>query len=94
MKVIKIDVKGVPVAKGRPRGGKNGYYTPSKTKEYEALVRKSYERVAKGVRFQKPTAIGAIIYIKSPIPKSDTKKIKELKANNKMYNIKRGDVDN
>lgn len=39
---IKFEVKGTPVAKGRPRLGKNGTYTPQKTKDYEELVKLSF----------------------------------------------------
>ena len=94
MEVIRIDVKGEPVAKGRPRGGKNGYYTPQKTKAYEDLVKQAYERDAGNIKFQKPAAVGVVIGVYCPIPKSDSKALKGLKAANKIYNTKKGDVDN
>ena len=37
MKQLTID--GVPVAKGRPRLGRYGTYTPKKTQEYEEYVK-------------------------------------------------------
>lgn len=39
---MKFEVIGTPVAKGRPRLGKFGTYTPSKTINYENLVKISY----------------------------------------------------
>lgn len=39
---IKFEVKGTPVAKGRPRLGKYGTYTPQKTKNYEELIKLSF----------------------------------------------------
>lgn len=45
--ITSFTIEGQPVAKGRPRKGKNGFYTPDKTKDYEVLVQESY-MIAKG----------------------------------------------
>lgn len=39
---IKFEVKGTPVAKGRPRLGKFRTYTPQKTKNFEELIKLSF----------------------------------------------------
>ena len=41
-KEIRFTVYGEPIAKGRPRMGKWGAYTPEKTVRYEELVKFSY----------------------------------------------------
>lgn len=41
--MIKFEIKGTPVAKGRPRLGKFGTYTPEKTKNYEELVKYTFK---------------------------------------------------
>ena len=37
-----MEIKTKPVAKERPRKGKNGFYTPRKTKKFEELIKSEY----------------------------------------------------
>ena len=66
---ITFIIPGPPVPKARPRVGRNGAYTPKRTKEYEAKVRalalvarqKAKQRVWTG-----PVAVEATFYIETP----------------------------
>jgi len=40
-----FDLPFKPKAKGRPRGGKNGFYTDKATREYEELIAKTYKEL-------------------------------------------------
>ena len=89
---MKITIPGIPIAKGRPRVGKFGIYTPTKTVNYENLVQFCYMDQAEGIKLSGP--LGMYIALYFPIPKSYTKKqIEFIKAQSMVY-TKKPDLDN
>lgn len=86
-------VPGPPVAKGRPRVGKFGTYTPEKTVNYENLVQFSYLQKYKNAEpMEGYLKIEMIFFM--PIPKSTSKKRKELMLQRKILPDKKPDYDN
>lgn len=88
-----IEVSGTPVAKPRPRGfktksGNIGFYTPTKAKDFEYLIRKRAEEV-----FDKPLdgAVSLSIHFYLPRPKRLYWKTKPMPA---IPHTTRSDVDN
>lgn len=91
MKQLTID--GVPVAKGRPRLGRYGTYTPKKTQEYEKYVKMCW--VAKYGSIQpseQPLEMNIVFYM--PIPKSYSKKQRAEILNGRLKHTKKPDIDN
>lgn len=91
MKQLTID--GVPVAKGRPRLGRYGTYTPKKTQEYEEYVKMCW--VAKYGSIQpaeQPLEMNIVFYM--PIPKSYSKKQRAEILNGRLKPTKKPDIDN
>ena len=89
----KITIPGTPVAKGRPRLGRYGTYTPKKTQEYEEYIKACW--IAKFGRIcptDKPLAVKVIFYM--PIPKSANKKQKTEMAEGRIQHTKKPDTDN
>lgn len=84
-------ILGTPVAKGRPRLGKYGTYTPEKTVEYENLVRTIYQ--AEG-HPKHEGYIGLVVRAYMPIPKSTSKKKRALMLEGEIRPAKRPDWDN
>lgn len=90
-------VPGVPVAKGRPRvtirGGRPRAYTPEKTEKYENLVRLAF-------REEFPDAepasgpISMVIRAYFPVPKSYSKKKKQLAVVGLLHKTTTPDLDN
>lgn len=94
--MVIFSIPGEPVGKARARTVRNGSksisYTPEKTKEYERLVRFCYMK-ARGKYFEdKP--IRAIITAYYHIPKSDSKKQRELKLQDEVLPCIKPDCDN
>ena len=92
--MIKFEILGQPVAKQRPRVTRSGIaYTPSKTVNYEAVVRLTYQSIYP----QRKPFLGLIeanITAVFPIPKSyPKKKTAELLAGCNNY-AKKPDCDN
>lgn len=87
-------VPGKPTGKGRPRVTKGGHvYTPAQTREYEEYVRScAPQGIIRESQKDKPIAI--TIVATYPIPKSTTKKNKELMLNNNIRPTKKPDIDN
>ncbi|MBU5424983.1 RusA family crossover junction endodeoxyribonuclease [Tissierella pigra] len=86
-------VPGPPVAKGRPRLGKYTTYTPEKTVNYENLVQFSYLQKYKNTEpMEGYLKIEMIFFM--PIPKSTSKKRKELMLQRKILPDKKPDYDN
>ena len=88
----KFEILGKPIGKGRPRLGKWGTYTPTKTANYETLVKYTFANLFPNT---KPTdkPIKANITAVFTIPKSYSKKqIAEIQ--NKPVYIKKPDCDN
>lgn len=90
-------VMGTPKAKGRPKFSHAGKfakaYTPKETVDYENLVRLEYERQCEGLFFAEEP-LRAYVKAYFPIPKSTSKKKKEMMQNGKIYHTKKPDGDN
>lgn len=86
-------VPGPPVAKGRPRVGKFGTYTPEKTVNYENLVQFSYIEQYKDKELLEED-LSVIINFYFPIPKSTSKKNRELMLKGEIRHNKKPDIDN
>lgn len=69
-------VEGTPVGKGRPKFARRGTfvttYTPTKTRDYEDLIRDAAKQ-AMGSNEPLKTPVAAYIYITVPIPQSYSK---------------------
>ena len=95
---VKFEVLGVPVGKGRPKFSTvNGHavaYTPSKTANYETLVRLSYQQHIGAFMFDKDKPLRAIIRAFFPIPKSASKKKREQMRDLRILHTKKPDADN
>ena len=89
---MKITIPGIPIAKGRPRVGKFGTYTPTKTVNYENLVQFCYMDQAEGIKLAGPLGMHIALYF--PIPKSYSKKQVELIKAQGMAYTKKPDLDN
>jgi Holliday junction resolvase RusA-like endonuclease len=89
---MQITIPGIPVAKGRPRLGKYGTYTPTKTINYENLVQYCYMDQAEGIKLDGPLMMEIRFYF--PIPKSYSKKQIELLKVQDMAHMKKPDLDN
>lgn len=93
---LEFEVIGKPVAKGRPRKGKWGVYTPKKTKDFEELVKASYfqkynlhdKLVADDLRI-----VVKAIFEPTKAEKSNKKKYVSM-VENKTYYHKKPDGDN
>lgn len=74
---VTFQVEGTPVGKGRPKFARRGNfvstYTPTKTRDYEDLI-KAAARQAMGSSDPLKTPVAAYIYITVPIPQSYPKK--------------------
>lgn len=91
MKQLTID--GVPVAKGRPRLGRYGTYTPKKTQEYEEYVKACWVAKYGGIQpSEQPLEIDIVFYM--PIPKSYSKKQKAEILSGRLKHTKKPDIDN
>lgn len=89
---MKIIIPGIPIAKGRPRLGKHGTYTPTKTVNYENLVQFCYMDQAEGIKLDGPLMM--VIDLFFPIPKSYSKKrVEAIKEMEEMH-TKKPDIDN
>ncbi|WP_353096194.1 RusA family crossover junction endodeoxyribonuclease [Tissierella praeacuta] len=86
-------VPGPPVAKGRPRLGKYTTYTPTKTVNYENLVQFSYIEQYKDADLLGGD-LSVTINFYFPIPKSTSKKNRELMLKGEIRHNKRPDIDN
>jgi Holliday junction resolvase RusA-like endonuclease len=93
--IYEFEVPGKITGKGRPRVNTNTgvAYTPTKTKEYEELVKQyfwiKYPRVN---RIEGRTSVKIIAYF--GIPKNTSKKDKENMLNNAISPTKKPDIDN
>lgn len=92
--MIKFEILGQPIAKQRPRVTRQGIaYTPSKTVNYEAVVKYTYQSLY-GHLEPSTKLIEAYITAIFPIPKSySKKKTAELLAGHNNYD-KKPDCDN
>jgi Holliday junction resolvase RusA-like endonuclease len=90
--MIKLVIPGEPVAKGRPRVTKWGTYTPEKTKNYETLVKELFFIEHGQPLLEGPLSMRVQAYF--TIPKSTSKKRKELMKSGEIRPTKRPDLDN
>lgn len=88
----KLIIPGTPIAKGRPRVGKFGTYTPPKTVNYENLVQLCYMDQVEGQLLTGPVALSIEFYF--PIPKSISKKDKAKMQTGDIMHTKKPDIDN
>lgn len=88
-----FEVAGKPIAKGRPRFGDWGVYTPSKTSAWERHVRIA-ARKGMGNKPMLLSPIGLVVNFHMPIPKSYTKGRSLAAQHNMIYPTKRPDLDN
>lgn len=96
---ISFTIPGEPQGKARPRivrskhTGKSISYTPDKTVAYEELVRAKYIKEAPFVEFEdKPLKVS--IKACFSIPKSKSKKVKNLMLRGEISPTKKPDCDN
>lgn len=87
-----LTVPGEPVAKGRPRVGKFGTYTPKKTLNYETYVKELW--VTSYGQTMLEGELKAEITAYFSIPKSTSKKKKVEMSEGRINPIKRPDADN
>lgn len=90
--MIKLVIPGEPVAKGRPRVTKWGTYTPEKTKNYETLVKELFYIEHGQTLLEGQLEIDIKAYFS--IPKSTSKKNKNLMIAGKIRPTKKPDADN
>lgn len=94
---MKIVIDGVPCPKGRPRfavrGGYARAYTPAKTRSHEEVIRKAGIEAMNGLE-PLTEALRVIMTFYMPIPKSTSKKNRQLMLDEVIQHIKKPDVDN
>jgi Holliday junction resolvase RusA-like endonuclease len=90
-------VEGNPVGKGRPKFARRGNfvstYTPTKTRDYEDLIKEAAKK-AMGSSEPLETPVTVAIYITVPIPQSYSKKRTEACLKGLERPIKKPDIDN
>lgn len=95
---IRFTVPGQPFGKQRPRvvnrGGFSKAYTPQKTVSYENWVRSCFIDKANGFRFDDDTMLEVKIVAYYEIPKSTSKKKKEMMLTGRVMPAKKPDWDN
>lgn len=92
---ISFTVLGPPTAKGRPRMTRDGHaYTHQKTVEYENLVRLEYRRQCGDHKFGRDIPLDVRIVAYYPIPRSASKKKRQMMASRQIRPMKRPDTDN
>ena len=93
---IKFTILGNPAGKGRPRfsGKTDQAYTPRDTAMYENLVRIEYEAQCDNFRFDDEAMLDMRILAFYEIPKSTSKKRREMMLNGMIRPTKKPDMDN
>lgn len=90
---MKFEVIGTPVAKGRPRVGKFGTFTPKRTVLYEKLVSNTFEHKYPNFKPYECELKMKIIAVFEP-PKSWSKKKQKEALSNSMGKTTKPDLDN
>lgn len=95
--MIEFTVYGEPKGKGRPQFARVGNfvhtYTDDKTTTYENLVRLSF--VNSGHEpYMNNESLCCVLHIYQSIPKSTSKKNRELMLQHKLFPAKKPDIDN
>lgn len=89
MKTIQFEIKGVPVAKGRPRFTKRGFaYTPAKTKAAEKSIKEQALKYAPETPLNGALRLEMVFFM--PYPKNTPKK----RLIDGFWHIKKPDIDN
>jgi Holliday junction resolvase RusA-like endonuclease len=90
-------VEGNPIGKGRPKFARRGNfvstYTPTKTRDYETVIKEAAKK-AMGSNEVLETPVTVAIYITVPIPQSYSKKRTEACLKDIERPIKKPDIDN
>ena len=89
--MIQFKIPGPPVGKQRPRVTRHGTYTPQKTAEYEKLVQDIY-KINRFPKLEGYLSMSVSAYY--PIPKSTSKKKKDMMLKGILLPDKKPDVDN
>ena len=96
--MISFTVSGIPIGKGRPKfstvNGRAMAYTPTKTVNYETLVKLSYQQQCGGKMYDKDTPLSIDIMAHFPIPKSVSKKKADMMRAGTIRPTKKPDSDN
>lgn len=88
-----LTIPGEPVAKSRPKVTSNGTFTPTKTKNYETLVKELYWAEYHGQELlQGPLQMTLTAFFS--IPKSVSKKRRQAMLERQEWPTKRPDIDN
>ena len=94
---VVFKVEGTPIGKGRPKFARRGNfvtaYTPTKTRDYEDLIREAAKQ-AMGTAEPLKTPVAAYIYITVPIPQSYSKKRFKACLEGLERPCKKPDIDN
>lgn len=92
--IYRFEVLGKPQGKGRPRLGRYGStYTPTKTRNYEELVKWSFRNKYKKVSPSEKEINVTIVAIFEP-PQSTSKKMKNFLISNEVGHTHKPDCDN
>lgn len=90
--MIKLLIPGQPCAKGRPRLGKFGTYTPAKTVNAETLIKELYIIGNYGKQLEGQLQMTVKAYFE--IPKSKSNKVKCDMRSGQIRHTNRPDADN
>ena len=91
---VQFSIAGNPQGKARPRFSRGHAYTPDATKKYEAMTAFLYRRAANGFSFEKETPISVTILVYFAVPKSASKKKKEVMLYGGIRPVRKPDADN
>lgn len=96
--LLRLEIPGAPVAKGRPRigrgfGGRPQAFTPAKTVNYENLIKMCAAKQMNGAQpYDQPLRLVVTAYL--PIPASWSQKKRTQSADGVVLPTSRPDVDN
>ena len=95
---IEFEIPGAPVAKGRPKfstyGGFPKAYTPAKTRNAEAFVKKCFLEQVKDFKMPNKGPIMLYIVFFMPVPTSISKKKHKELVEKQAWHTKKPDLDN
>jgi len=95
--MVHFEIEITPVAKGRPRYARRGNfvqtYTPTKTREYEDVIREN-AKMAMGMSDPLETPLNVLLMFGMPIPSSTPKKALQGYLDGSVKHIKKPDLDN
>ena len=95
---VEFEIPGIPVPKGRPKfstlGGFAKAYTPAKTRNAEAFVRKCFFEQVKDFKMPEKGPIFLYVTFYMPVPSSLSKKKQNELMEENYWHIKKPDLDN